>query len=250
MSGTEELTLNPTHDEDNGSSIQAGYYTPTTDSSPAVLDSGVASSARSRRRAGKAVAAESPTSSSFQLTPKNTTQDIHKSEPLTATSAADTPDDICTCEAESDRTWETSLRRYTPDLALQSEDGHVHLAKSRPPLGPIKASKNLTGMESPTNQGKKLLPSRLPKVQSKLVETPPARGASSKIPRTPNTSGKPRTVPKTVTPQAKLSLKARGNRSHSLDNSGHDLSLPSESPNSSPSMKRSSSLSQRPDWVT
>ena len=245
MSGTEKLTLNPTHDEDNGSSVQEGYHTAATDSSPGASDSGVAGSARSRRRAAKAVAAES-----LQLTPKNTTQVIHKSEPLTATSAVDTPEDICTCATESDRTWETSLRRYTPDLTLQSEDEQVHLAKTRPPLGPIKTSKNLTGMESPINQGKKLLPSRLPKVQAKLVETPPTRGASSKIPRTPNTSGKPRTIPKTATPQAKLSLKARGNRSHSLDNSGHDLSLPSESPNSSPSMKRSSSLSQRPDWVT
>ena len=246
MFGTKELTLNPTPDEDNESST---HYAAATDSSPTVSDS--VGSARSRRRAAKAAAAEPPASSSLQLTPKNTTQAIHKSEPLTATSAVDTPpDDICTCVGESDRTWETSLRQYTPDLALQSEDEQVHLAKSRPPLGPIKASKHLTGIESPVNQGKKLLLSRLPKVQAKLVETPPTRGASSKIPRTPNTSGKLRTIPKTGTPQAKLSLKARGNRSHSLDNSGHDLSLPDESPSSSPSMKRSSSLSQRPDWVT
>ena len=236
MSGTEELTLNPTHDEDNGLSIEEGHHAAATDSSPGASDSGVAGSARSRRRAAKAIAAESPISSSLQLTPKNTTQVIHKSEPHTATSAVDTTEDICTCATESDRTWETSLQRYTPDLTLQSEDEQVHLAKSRPPLGPIKASKNLTGMESPINQGKKLLPSRLPKIKAKLVGTPPTRVASSKIPRTPNTSGKPRTIPKTATPQAKLSLKARGNRSQSLDNSGHDLSLPSESPNSS-SMK-------------
>ena len=156
MSGTEELTLNPTHDEDNGSSILEGHYTPATDSSPAVSDSGVTSSARSRRRAAKAVAAESPTSSSFQLTPKNTTQVIHKSEPLTATSAVDTPDDICTCEAKSDRTWETSLRRYTPDLTLQSEDEQVHLAKSRPPLGPIKSFKVFSRNGKPNKPGQKI----------------------------------------------------------------------------------------------
>ena len=248
VSGTEDLTLNPIPDEDSGSPAHEGQYAAVRDSYPSVSDSGVASSARSRRRVAKTIAAESPTSLPFQLTPKSCV--FSNSEALTGTSVVDTPDDICTCAAESDGTWESSLRRNTPDLAPQSEDKQVPLAKSRSPLGPIKTSKYLAGMDSPTNQGKNLLPSRLPKVQAKLVETPPMRGASSKIPRTPNTSGKLRTIPRTATPQAKLSLKARGNRSHSLDNSGQDLSLLGDSPSSSPSMKRSSSLSQRPDWVT
>ena len=238
MSKTEELTLGHSHEVEENADVSNISLTASN-------SSGI-SSARSRRRAAKAISAESPTSMSLA----NPSQVALSAESPVNASSADTTTEACTCDAEPDRTWEESLRRYTPDPSFQTDDEGAHLAKNKPPLGPIKTTKYTTGLDSPTNQSKKFTPSRLPKVHAKVAEMSPSGASVSRIPKTPRSTEKPGTTPRTGTPQMKLSLKPRNNRSHSLDNSEQGLSLLSDRSESSPAMKRSSSLSQRPDWVT
>ena len=242
MAGTEDLSLNMTSDP---GSEGAGQTTGIEKTEDTIMPA----SARTRRRAAKITAAAESHSSLHSIpTPKGLTMTSSSVGTIDEHNTVGTAEDAeCTC-AESDNTWEASLRRYTPDFIAHSDEQPPHLAKSKPPLGPIK-SKQILALESLTNQSRKLLPSKLPTVQAKLSHTPASGGALSKLPRTPQSGEKPKT-PKSETPQAKLSLRSRDNRSHSLDNSGQSLSLLNVPVKSSPTMKRSSSLSHRPDWVT
>ena len=263
---TEGLDLNESPD----TSLQG-----VSEGSGSQADPVTMASARSRRRAAKEAASASPGTLAFlssQPTTAPSTPTTSRAPPggeksriptqalgMSSTSSSPSlsrgePD--CSCGAdesssnmeENSAPWEKSLRRSsldTPrdrvpwDFSQPDPDPEVKLAKSKPPLGPIKTGSRQipSPICSSGKGGATPSPSRLPRAQAVRVSTPTS------------STGKARGLP-----QSKLTLKSPGGRSQSLDNTEIDSSA-TQTPDtgnksSSSNMKRSSSLSNRPEWVT
>ena len=218
------------------------------------VESTMATSVRSRS-AAKTTKLDASTS---LLQPSSLEQRLTGTNPNSKLSAEKNREEIsgkdveCSCGTESVNTCQPLLRLYTPELITQSEKQHLNSAKSRPPLGPIKVSKYSLETGSVASQGKKVISPKLPRAQANLRYTSPPGGVVPKAFGILKSNEKSNTS-KSGTSRSRLSLKPRSNRAHSLGNSEQGLSLLShnpDSPGSSPSMKRSNSLSHRPDWVT